>query len=253
MIGTKNRNKLNRKSILVIDEAGMVGTRQMDQLIDHAQKAKSKIIIVGDTAQTQAVEAGGAFRGIIERVGTSRLKEVWRQKDDWQKEATRLLSGSREDIIKALDMFDAKGNISEFNDSDKAASAMLKTYLRRFDPGKTSIMIAHTNKEVETLNTVCRYHLKEKTDFIDEEDIKVETSSGVKYFSKGDRILFLKNEKSMNVKNGTFGVIKNIDEYGKMLVDLGDDRSIVVDTHYYNSLTYGYATTVHKLQGATLR
>ena len=63
----------------MIDEAGMVGTRQMHQILDHAREAGAKVILVGDNEQLQSIEAGGSFRGIIQRTGYVELAEVRRQ------------------------------------------------------------------------------------------------------------------------------------------------------------------------------
>lgn len=246
------RNQLHSKSVLVIDEAGMVGTRQMQTILDQVKIVGAKIIVVGDTKQTQAVEAGGAFRGIIEHVETSRLKEVWRQNDEWQKEATRLLSGSNDDVSLGIDAFNEHGRVLGYDDYNQAASAMLSDYVRNYSDDKTSLMIGHTNDEIQKINLVCRHELKKRTEFITGKEYKIHTTTGEKYFSMGDRVLFLRNEKSLNVKNGTFGTIRKINKPGVMLVDLGDKRSVVVDTNHYNSITHGYAATVHKTQGATI-
>lgn len=246
------RDQLDSKSVLVVDEAGMVGTRQTQRIISEAQKVGAKVIFVGDTKQTQAIEAGGAFRGIIERVGTSRLTEVWRQNDDWQKEATKLLSGNRADINKAIDTFKAHGNIHSHAEYKQAASTMLMQYVNDYQADKTSVMIAHTNDEVSRLNIVCRHNLKKRSGFIGEDEIKIKTTTGVKSFAAGDRVLFLRNERSIGVKNGTFGTVSEVDKYGRLFVSLDNKRDVVIDTDQYNSITYGYAATVHKLQGATI-
>jgi Ti-type conjugative transfer relaxase TraA len=246
------RGKLNDKSVLVIDEAGMVGTRKMDRILSEAKAAGAKVIVVGDTKQTQAVEAGGAFRGIIERVKVSRLNHVWRQQIDWQKDATQLLSGDAENIHAALDMYNAHGHIHAFESYSLAASAMLSDYVRAYRPENPGVMMAHKNEDVERLNLLCRNGLKTYTDVLGEAELKVATSTGTKHFAVGDRVLFLRNERSLGVKNGTFGTVEDMDGNGNLTVAISRHRSVVVNTGFYNHLTYGYAATVHKLQGATI-
>ncbi len=246
------RSRLDNKSVLVIDEAGMVGTRQMDRILAEANNAGAKVIVVGDTKQTQAVEAGGAFRGILERVETSRLSEVWRQKKDWQKEATRLLSGDRASIHQALDMYHKEGYVARYDRYDLASESMLDFYVQHYSAESTSVMIAHRNEDVDRLNTLCRNDLRTKTDLLGQKETKVATTTGLKAFSNGDRVLFLRNEKSIGVKNGTFGTVERFDENGNINVALSNDRHVVVNTQFYKDLTYGYAATIHKLQGATV-
>src|SRR5262249_16983567 len=84
----QGRELLTSKDILMIDEAGMIGTRQMAEILDEAGKHGAKIALVGDLEQLQAIEAGAAFRGVIKETGYVELTEIWRQKEAWQREAT---------------------------------------------------------------------------------------------------------------------------------------------------------------------
>ena len=70
--------------MLVVDEAGMIGSRQMERLLSAAQAAGAKVVLVGDPEQLQAIEAGAAFRAIAERVGAAEITEVRRQREAWQ-------------------------------------------------------------------------------------------------------------------------------------------------------------------------
>src|SRR3546814_10758713 len=81
--------------VLVIDEAGMVGTRQMERVLSHTAKAGAKVVLVGDPQQLQAIEAGAAFRAIHERHGGVEITEVRRQLEGWQQDATRHLATGR--------------------------------------------------------------------------------------------------------------------------------------------------------------
>ena len=91
----KDRELLTSRDVLVIDEAGMVGTRQMERVLSHAADAGAKVVLVGDPQQLQAIEAGAAFRAIHERHGGVEISEVRRQHDDWQQDATRHLATGR--------------------------------------------------------------------------------------------------------------------------------------------------------------
>jgi ATP-dependent exoDNAse (exonuclease V) alpha subunit len=90
--------------VLVVDEAGMIGTRQMERVLSHARDAGAKVVLVGDPEQLQAIEAGAAFRSIAERHGAAEITEVRRQREDWQKDATRALAtGRTAEAIHAYD------------------------------------------------------------------------------------------------------------------------------------------------------
>ena len=246
------RELLDEKDILVVDEAGMIGTRQMDRIVASVRDAGAKLILVGDTKQTQAVEAGGAFRLMIERAFVSRLKYVWRQKEDWQKEATKLFAGDSFDIGKAMDMYRERGCVVGFKTNDDAVMVMVQNYIAHYDPDKTSIMTTHLNDDVDRLNRLCRQQMKTETRFLNSEDVSIVTSRGKKNFCTGDRILFLKNEKSIGVKNGTFGTVQQVSKSGILSVLTDNGKSVRVDSHFYNAFTHGYAATIYKLQGATI-
>ncbi len=86
----EGRCQYNKRSILVLDEAGMVDVGRFEKLLSAVKKLGVKLIIVGDGAQLQPVEAGPAFRLVTEKLGRSELNTVIRQKEAWQKEATIL-------------------------------------------------------------------------------------------------------------------------------------------------------------------
>lgn len=89
------RDRLTAKYVLVVDEAGMIGSRELDRLLTEARAAGGKVIMVGDPQQLQAIESGAAFRAVAERVGYAELTEIRRQRQDWQREATRQLATGR--------------------------------------------------------------------------------------------------------------------------------------------------------------
>src|SRR3546814_7796388 len=80
----QGRELLGPRDVLVIDEAGMIGTRQMERVLSEAERAGAKVVLVGDPEQLQAIEAGAAFRSLAERHGAAEISEVRRQHEGWQ-------------------------------------------------------------------------------------------------------------------------------------------------------------------------
>jgi hypothetical protein len=105
----EGRCQYNQNSILVLDEAGMVDVERFDKFLGAVQSLGVKAVVVGDGAQLQPVEAGPAFRLVTERVGVSRLEEIVRQKEDWQKEATVLFG--QQESQKAIQSYQDKGHV----------------------------------------------------------------------------------------------------------------------------------------------
>jgi ATP-dependent exoDNAse (exonuclease V) alpha subunit len=92
---SQDRELLTTRDVLVIDEAGMIGSRQMERILSEAEKRGAKVVLVGDPEQLQAIEAGAAFRSLAERHGAVEITEVRRQREDWQRDATRHLATER--------------------------------------------------------------------------------------------------------------------------------------------------------------
>ena len=81
--------------MVVVDEAGMVGTRELAELARHADDRGAKLVLVGDDRQLPEIEAGGAFRALAERQGALELREVRRQREAWDREALSELREGR--------------------------------------------------------------------------------------------------------------------------------------------------------------
>jgi hypothetical protein len=87
----RRREQLDARTVLVVDEAGMAGSRKLAHLLDHAQRAQAKVLLVGDDRQLSAIDAGGGFRALRLRLGASELTENRRQRHAWEREALELV------------------------------------------------------------------------------------------------------------------------------------------------------------------
>ena len=119
----QGREELTARTVLVVDEAGMIGSRQMERLLSHAQAAGAKVVLVGDPEQLQAIEAGAAFRAIAERVGSAEITEVRRQREDWQQRATRELATGL--TATALARYERAGMVQGHATLDEAKAAVI--------------------------------------------------------------------------------------------------------------------------------
>src|SRR3546814_12823367 len=98
----------------------------------------------------------------------------------------------------------------------------------RADPDKTRISLTHTNAEVRDLNQAARDRLRDAGEL--GQDVRISAERGARDFASGDRIMFLKNERGMGVKNGTLGKVERVSP-DSMAVRLGagrQDRKSVV-------------------------
>jgi Ti-type conjugative transfer relaxase TraA len=245
----KGRDLLTSRDVLVIDEAGMVGTRQLERVLSHATEVGVKVVLVGDPQQLQAIEAGAAFRSIHERHGGAEIGEVRRQREDWQREATRDLATGR--TGDALEAYRSHGMVHEGATREQARGDLIERWDRdrQASPDKSRIILTHTNDEVRALNEAARERMRTAGDL--GEDVRVTVECGARNFAGGDRVMFLQNERGLGVKNGTLGTVEQINAQS-MTVQTDDGRSVRFDLKDYNRIDHGYAATIHKAQGMTV-
>jgi Ti-type conjugative transfer relaxase TraA len=245
----QGRDRLGPKDVLVVDEAGMVGTRQMERVLSHAHDAGAKVVLVGDPEQLQAIEAGAAFRSITERHGAAEITEIRRQREDWQKEATRAFATGR--TAEALDAYAAHDMVHAADTRDRARTELVDSWdrQRRADPDATRIILTHTNAEVRELNGEARGRLRANGEL--GEDVAFATDRGHRDFAAGDRCMFLRNERSLGVKNGTLGTIERAGS-GGMTVRLDGGREVTFAAKDYAAVDHGYAATFGKSQGVSV-
>jgi Ti-type conjugative transfer relaxase TraA len=245
----QGRDLLSSNHVLVIDEAGMIGSRQMERVISEAEKRGAKVVLVGDPEQLQAIEAGAAFRATAERHGSVEITEVRRQHEDWQQGATRHLATGR--TAEALHAYAQAGMVVESETRAAARSDLIDCWDRDRvgDPAHSRIILSHTRDECDELNALARDRMKQHGTLVT--DIAVKTERGERLFAVGDRIMFLRNERELGVKNGSLGTLEQIDR-ARMAVRLDDGRQVAFDHKDYSDLTHGYAATIHKSQGVTV-
>ncbi|KKI21790.1 Ti-type conjugative transfer relaxase TraA [Sphingomonas sp. Ag1] len=245
----QGREQLGPRDVLVVDEAGMIGSRQMERVLSQARDAGAKVVMVGDPEQLQAIEAGAAFRSVTERHGAAEITEIRRQREDWQRDATRALATGR--TGEAIHAYDGKGMVHAADTREQARAELVDGWdrARQAEPGNSRIILTHTNAEVQSLNGEARDRLRASGDLGD--DVTVKAERGERQFATGDRIMFLRNERGMGVKNGTLATIERVSPEG-MAVRLDDGRGVAFDTKDYAHVDHGYAATFHKSQGVTV-
>jgi Ti-type conjugative transfer relaxase TraA len=248
---SNGRDTLSRRDVLVIDEAGMIGTKQLERVLAVAEKAHAKVVLVGDPEQLQAIEAGAPFRGITAAHGVSNLTEVRRQKSQWQRDATAALATGK--TADALQAYDKQGGIVAVEKREEARSALLARWASdaKREPHQSQLILGYTRDEVQELNNAVRT-LRQQSSQLGKTEV-VPTEHGKKSFAVNDRIRFGRNEKTLGVKNGSLGTVERL-EHGVLQIRLDGEAGtrVAVDTKFYQHLDYGYATTVHKAQGTTV-
>ncbi len=262
------RDLIGRGDVFVIDEAGMAGSRQLARFIGEAEERGAKIVLVGDHEQLQAIGAGAPFRAIAGQIGHVELSGIRRQRHDWQRQASVAFATHK--TAEGLAAYRDHGDIHFAESRDKAMAQIVRDYLADNEehPQGTRVAMAHRRADVRALNAAIRSELQNRQrlershglgDDVDRGDgeagreLTFQTNNGKRAFGPGDRIIFLENNRDLGVKNGMLGTVEHV-EPGKIIARLdgrgGDSVSIPTDS--YQAIDHGYATTIHKNQGATV-
>ncbi len=248
-------DQLGLRDVFVIDEAGMVGSKQLSRFITEADRAGAKIVLVGDPEQLQPIGPGAAFRAVAERVGFVELEEIRRQREDWQRAAS--VDFGRHRTAEGLAAYAERGAVRLEETGEHARDAIVRDVAADMEarPDGSRLVLAHRRVDVQDLNDAIRATRKERGELADERVYR--TTEGERAFAPGDRLLFRENNRDLGVKNGMLATVERAED-GRLGVRLdsaqgpGQGRAVSVSMADYAAVDHGYATTIHKAQGATV-
>lgn len=251
----RGRDTLDPRSVLVIDEAGMVGSRQLSRVLAQVDRSGAKVVLVGDPEQLQPIGPGAAFRAVAERVGFVELGEIRRQREDWQRDAS--MDFARHRTAEGLTAYAERGAVRFEADTGAARQAIVADVIADMDarPHGSRLVLAHRRADVAELNDAIRTARQDRGELRGEQVYR--TTEGDRPFAAGDRLLFRENNRDLGVKNGMLGTVARA-EAGRLEVRLdtakgpGQGRAVSVSIADYAAVDHGYATTIHKAQGATV-
>ena len=241
-----NLCSLGSKDVVVLDEAGMVGTRQLAELVRFATRRNWTLVLVGDHRQLPEIEAGGALAALAKRIGVIELSENRRQSEAWEREALDHLREGR--VAPAVVAFDEHERIHLGDSAAATREAMARDFVASYREGAEARMYALRRSDVKELNALARDELRRAGELGD--DVLAVAGRG---FAEGDEVLFCRNDRRIGVLNGTRGTVTGLSECGGLLVDTSaGERIAPLEYLEEGHLAHGYASTVHKAQGATV-
>ncbi len=236
---------IDDRTVIVLDEAGMVGTRDLQQLVFHAKRYGATVVLVGDDRQLPEIEAGGALGKLAKELDAVVLTENRRQHEPWEREALDELRHG--EVREAVLAYSERGRIHLCDSAPSAQAAMVSDWVASRATEPSSRMYAIARADVAELNHLARFALRQTGELGD--DL---LTAGGRGYAEGDEVMFLRNDKRLEVMNGLRGVVTGVKD-GSLVVKT--DRGERVVGHDYleaGHLDYGYASTVHKAQGATV-
>ena len=251
--GRKDRLTLDSKTVLVVDEAGMVGTRALHRLITEAERAGARLVLVGDDKQLQSIDAGGGFSGLSKRLGYVELKEITRQRHPEDRQA--VCDFAEGNPAAALKSYAERGRLVLGEDRADTMRRLVADWQRDKTKMEEKLILSSTNHQAATLNQLCQEVRQERGELGGN---SITIGDGAEVHS-GDRVLFTRNDKWLGVNNGDLATVIKVTPNGatrgdtvRVRLDSGKLLTVALSTYDRSHMRLGYCVTTHKAQGATV-
>jgi ATP-dependent exoDNAse (exonuclease V) alpha subunit len=266
------------KTVVICDEAGMVGLKEMTLLVEKLQERGSRLCMVGDAKQLQPITAGNPFKAavaVLDPEGQSRLTRIVRQKKKEDRQAVRALS--RGDAKEAFDSYLKRGLLHVAKTQKDAMRQIIDDWRKEgMKKPKENLLLCATNAERRELNRLAQAEMKKgklgRRAF----------TAGGEDFHRGDRIAFTQNNTFYGVQKGSMGTIQRIgtkritrkliaqrqyhsfyamlkylekvkkDKTLWMTVKLDNGQVVDIRLDNYQHFRLGYALNTHQAQGQTV-
>ena len=259
-----NVKKVKGREIWIVDEAGLVDSKLMEQVQKAAEARGAQVVLSGDYQQLPPVGAGEPMKTLIEAgAGTAYLEDIRRQTNIELLESVR--ESVKGDHLKTFENLDKSGDYHEIKDKTKRHEAIkeeisknkLNDYIRTESNGErklNQLLLVSTNADRKAYNNEIRAEYVQRGELEKGHEYKITSRNGneeaieKRNFAAGDRVIFTANDNKLDVKNGTLGTIEKIDNnHFVVRTDTGQQKQFYIDK--YSDIDHSYAVTNYKAQG----
>lgn len=278
---TNTMPNLTSKTVVVLDEAGMIPTWQVRSLMRHVDAAGAKLILQGDMKQLQPIGPGSGMSLVSEKLGQAELTEIRRQKQAEDRDIAitfydrdaqgRVILDNRAEPKSRRDMamkgaviwqkLEDRGAIDSYNSRPEAMDALTRDWLDCPHAIDNRLLLVHDHADSQALTARLRDGLRERGVLTGEDHTFTGRRDQREYdmsVALGDRVRITKNDQTLGVENGDMCVVEDIARtgHGSLALSLRVDGrhgqpsfAVAVDTAEWNHLQAGYCRTVHDAQG----
>jgi len=244
-------------AVLVVDEAGMLGTRQLAHLLHLTTAAQAKLVLVGDHRQLPELAAGGAFRALAHRLETIELTVNRRQTAAWERAALDELRAG--EPTQAIEAYQAAGRITSQPGAPEQRAALVAAWWDAAHQStglldQNAVMLAVRRADVTELNRLGRQQMQAGGRLIGPSLHTDRPDGESRAFAAGDLVIARRNDYPGGLINGERGLITAVDtHYDRITIAFGG-RDVTAGREYLDGggLDHGYALTVHQAQGLTV-
>jgi conjugative relaxase-like TrwC/TraI family protein len=248
--GQLRRYQLTPRSVVVVDEASMLATADLDQLTALAAQTGAKVVLVGDPAQLGAIDrAGGMLPALADQLHAPSLEQVHRFDQAWERAASLLLRAGNPAALRGYLDHD---RVHAATTSDQAIDAVMRQWTAAVSDGKRVLLMARSRRDVDTLNSHARQHLI---------DVGVVHGpvlfDGEQEWRAGDQLRATRNNRAISIGDGYlrngehFTVLARAGD-GLLVEHTSGTRITLPGAYVREHASYGWASTVDTAQGATV-
>nr|WP_109510738.1 AAA family ATPase [Orientia tsutsugamushi] len=244
-----NRKKIfMQDSLIVVDEAGMVGTKAYAELFRVVRNNNCQLILAGDEKQLASIERGGMFEMLSNIFGSHVLVNIRRQSENWSREAAMEFAESN--ILSGITLL-RQNNCVRFDNTlqDSMSKLIYNWSLSKFKPHE-KLVITVRNKDVDILNSSIRSLLK-ANGTLKGTEYERSIDGRKKSYMAGDRIVFQKSYKDLQIQNSEFATLTSVSK-NKFIAKTDTGKEVSFDPSEIQ-FKHGYASTVYKVQGASIK
>jgi conjugative relaxase-like TrwC/TraI family protein len=224
---------LDAKTLIVIDEVGLAGVRELESVLKAAHEAHAKVVCFGDRRQLQSVPGGSALRAVADVVARGAvLSQVRRQEVAWQRAASMVMArGDPEAGLRAY----ARNERLELVGGEAAAQARVIQVWNEYRAahGDDVLIVTRRNADAAALNKAARLVLRAEGPLtgpnLSLAAVGRDKKIGPIELAQGDHIRFGENLPQLQIRNGTRGSIEHIEldrDQAKVTIRLEDGRLI---------------------------
>jgi|GEM_PF-1133584 len=232
-------------AVVIFDEAGMAGTRETAVLLEAAQAAGAKVVAIGDAGQLRSVQAGGWMRAVGRKVGTLKLSDVMRQRDPDERRALGLLHEGRPRGWLEWAFAGERVRVGAEREQLELAVGEWRKAVEEHGLSR-AVLIARSNETRRALNERARELLRH------EDRLGDEWRYGPVTLAVGDRVICRRNDREVDVDNGTRGTVKSLAAQGAVIETDGGVVRELPAAYLAEHVELAYALTGHGMQGGTV-
>jgi len=206
-----------QKRLYVLDESSLASTKQMNQFL-HRLHEQDRVLLVGDTRQHEAVEAGKPYQQLQEAgIETARLDEIVRQKDPALKEVVEHLS--RGNVRDAMEKLDAQGRMHEIVDRDERLKEIAREYAAK--PEGTLVVSPDNQSRREINEAIHRTmqsagqveaHEQKYRVLVARQEITGADRQWAGQYEPGDVVRYTRGSRAHGIEAGEYARIERVNE-----------------------------------------